>query len=163
MSDGTPYDQDQVEFFGKVAVERAITEFVKPAENQNPKNAAAVNKPSTYAIPPIAILALGAAMKNGADKYGPFNWRQNEVIASVFIDAINRHFLAWQACENNASDSGIHHLAHIMANCAILLDAIHNSVFNDDRSKSQPILDTPITYKIPVNPSFDYSTLAKRK
>lgn len=139
MSSGVPYDSDQdhAAFVGQVESSH------KPSKNI--KAIAAKNKPSTYAIPPIAILALGAAMKSGADKYGAFNWRSTDVLASTFIDAINRHLLAWQTVEDYDVESDLSHLAHIMANCAILLDAVHTARFLDDRAFCPPIKEA--TYK----------------
>jgi hypothetical protein len=126
------YEHNQEEFLGKVTSQ----------SDANPKNRAAKNKPKTSAVPPIAIMALGAAMQNGADKYGKFNWRGTEVTASVFYDAIMRHLQAWYSGENFALDSNIHHLAHIMAGCAIILDASHNNVFVDDRpTKGMPVTE----------------------
>lgn len=113
----------------------------------NVKNIAAIGKPQTSAVPPVAILALGAAMQNGADKYGTFNWRSTEVTASVFYDAIMRHLLAWYSGENYASDSKIHHLAHAMAGCAILLDAELSNVFNDNRNTKIPEMPSDHYYK----------------
>lgn len=102
----------------------------------NLKNAAAKHKPKTSAIPPIAILKLGQAMQNGADKYERFNWRGSEVTASVFYDAMMRHLLQWYQGEDEARDSGVHHLAHLMAGAAIVLDAIWCNRLNDDRNKT---------------------------
>lgn len=136
------YDQDQHAFAGKTKVTPPVN-----SGSKNIKAAAAKDKPSTYTIPPVAILALGAAMKSGADKYGAFNWRGTDVTASTFIDAINRHFLAWQTGENNDPESYISHLAHIMANCAILLDVMHDGEFVDDRSRCLSIFGNYITYK----------------
>jgi hypothetical protein len=107
--------------------------------DNNVKTAAAANKPKVSAVPPAAILALGAAMQDGANKYGKFNWRTTSVSASVFYDAMMRHLVLWYAGEDNATDSNQPHLAHIMANCAILLDAKTAAVFNDDRDKKCPI------------------------
>jgi hypothetical protein len=115
---------------------------------ENVKNKAAANKPKTSAVPPIAIMALGAAMQNGADKYGKFNWRKTEVSASVFYDAMMRHLAAWYSGENFASDSGVHHLAHLMAGAAIILDAQHNGVFVDNRPTGcQVVPEASYVYK----------------
>jgi hypothetical protein len=103
----------------------------------NKKNSEGAKKHSTADIPPVAILALGAAMRNGADKYGSFNWRDSEVTTSVFYNALQRHLLQWWSGEDFADDSKVHHLAHIMAGCAILLDAESCNVLNDDRSKCE--------------------------
>lgn len=105
----------------------------------NIKTLAGLNKPKTSTVPPIAFFALGIAMKDGADKYGRFNWRTTEVTASVFYDAMMRHLLYWYYGEDHAKDSKVHHLAHLMAGAAIILDAEQKGVFIDDRdTNSKP-------------------------
>lgn len=103
--------------------------------DDNPKTVIGLKKPPTRAIPPIAILHLGGAMEDGAAKYGRFNWRDRRVTASVYYDAIMRHLLSWWDGEDVACDSGRHHLAHLMACAAILLDAEASGKLNDDRRK----------------------------
>jgi hypothetical protein len=115
----------------------ADTEVVMKLVDSNLKTAAAVGKPKTSGVPPIAIMALGAAMQNGVDKYGKFNWRGTGVTASVFYDAMMRHLNEWYAGEDHASDSNVHHLAHLMAGGAILLDAMQHNVLNDDRNNGE--------------------------
>lgn len=95
-------------------------------------------KPSMAAIPPAALLDLGAAMADGARKYGKFNWREHEVTASVYEDALMRHLMAWRDGEDAAPDSGVSHLGHIMACCAILLDAKASGKLIDDRGPPGP-------------------------
>lgn len=99
----------------------------------NLKTVAAVGKPGITAVPPVAIFALGAAMQDGVNKYEKYNWREAGATVSVFVDAMGRHLLAYYAGENYAGDSKIHHLAHLMAGCAILLDAELHGKLNDDR------------------------------
>lgn len=101
--------------------------------DDNPKTVIGTKKPPTRSIPPIAVLHLGGAMEDGARKYGRFNWRDRSVTSSVYYDAIQRHLLSWWDGERNAADSGKHHLAHVMACCAILLDAEDVGNLNDDR------------------------------
>jgi hypothetical protein len=103
-------------------------------EGRNLKNAAAAGKPPITAVPMVALLALGAAMQDGANKYEKFNWRDTEVDTDVFLNAIFRHFAAWSEGEEFAPDSGVHHLAHIMAGCAILIDAQYTGVLVDKRN-----------------------------
>lgn len=100
---------------------------------ENNKNRVAAGKPKLFSVPPVSFLALGAAMQNGADKYGLYNWRDSEVTASVFYDAMLRHLLDWREGQDHAPDSGIHHLAHLMAGAAIIIDAQAQGVFIDDR------------------------------
>jgi hypothetical protein len=101
----------------------------------NLKTLAAVGKPKLSDVPASALFALGAAMSNGAEKYGRYNYRATGATASVFYDAMMRHLAAWYDGEDFADDSKVHHLAHIMASCAILLDCESIGVFNDDRDK----------------------------
>jgi hypothetical protein len=118
-----------------------------PKTDNNPKTAAALLKPRVSDVPTVAFYALGAAMSDGATKYGRYNWRDTSVTASVFYDAMNRHLSAWYNGEDFAQDSKINHLAHIMASCAILLDSDEHGVFNDDRDKRLPFPPTTKTYK----------------
>lgn len=99
----------------------------------NPKTVFGLAKPGFAAIPPVALIHLGAAMQNGREKYGLMNWREKNVSASVYRDAMERHLLAWWDGEQVAPDSGVHHLGHVMACCAILLDAEAQGALNDDR------------------------------
>jgi hypothetical protein len=114
--------------------------------DSNAKTAAAVGKPTFSAIPPVSLMALGAAMNDGRKKYGRFNWRDANVTSTVFYDAIMRHMHAWMSGERCADDSGIHHLAHAMAGCAILLDAEHNGVLNDDRKPGVPVVNETMKF-----------------
>lgn len=113
----------------------------KPEEklaDRNLKTKAAVGKPTISDVPPIAFFALGAAMADGAGKYGRFNWRATESTVSVFVDAMARHLLGYYLGEDHASDSKVHHLAHLMAGAAILLDSDLHGVLKDDRDKANP-------------------------
>lgn len=103
--------------------------------DNNPKTAVGALKPSLHAIPPSAMLHLGAAMEDGKNKYGLTNWREKTVSASVYYDAALRHLLSWWDGEDVASDSKIHHLGHVMACCAIIIDAEAQGQdsLNDDR------------------------------
>lgn len=81
----------------------------------------------------VAIAHGARAMMDGAAKYGPFNWRDNAVVASIYVDALMRHAAAWFDGEELATDSGVHHLGHVVANAAILLDALETGNLIDDR------------------------------
>ena len=106
--------------------------------DNNPKTQVASTKQTLSYVPTVGLFALGAAMQDGGKKYGRFNWRDTSVTSSVFYDAIQRHLTAWFNGEDHAQDSKVHHLGHIMASCAILLDADLNKVLNDDRDKREP-------------------------
>lgn len=99
----------------------------------NPKDAIGRKKPMLHLIPPSALILESLAMRNGAEKYNPYNWRRATVAATVYVDAVMRHLLAWLDGEENAPDSGIHHLAHARASLGIIIDAQVQGTMVDDR------------------------------
>jgi hypothetical protein len=77
---------------------------------------------------------VAMAFKDGAAKYGPANWREKAVSATTYIDAAERHIRQWfDGGEEEAEDSGVHHLAHAAACLMILLDAQVAGKLNDNR------------------------------
>ena len=111
---------------------------MKELPDNNPKTAVAATKQKMSDVPTVALFALGAAMSDGANKYGRYNYRDTNVTASVFYDAMMRHLTTWYNGEDYAPDSKVHHLAHVMASCAIVLDAELHAKFNDDRDARMP-------------------------
>jgi hypothetical protein len=105
----------------------------------NPKDLIGNKKVSITKLPMVGVIHGAHAMMDGARKYGPYNWRGNAVVASIYVDAAMRHLMAYFEGEQEAPDSGVHHLGHVIACAAILLDAetTHNLV--DDRPISQYI------------------------
>jgi hypothetical protein len=111
--------------------------------NENPKDLVGRKKVALLSVLSSAsILHEARAMNHGAHRalkvdgsrgYGPFNWRGNKVLASIYVDACMRHLLSWFDGEENADDSGIHHLGHAKACLGILLDAIETGNLVDDR------------------------------
>ena len=59
----------------------------KPALGLNPKDRLGLKKVRLSLVPPSSIIYQALAMEDGAVKYGPYNWRENKVIASIYIDA----------------------------------------------------------------------------
>lgn len=103
------------------------------ALGSNPKDLLGNTKVSLSKLPAVAIVHGAHAMMDGAIKYGPYNWRDNEVVGSIYVDAAMRHILDWFEGEELAGDSGVHHLGHAIACCAILLDAQETGNLIDDR------------------------------
>lgn len=108
-------------------------DFTNTPVDSNLKTAVALTKPRLSNIPTFTLFAMGAAMSDGAKKYGRYNWRKTGSTVSVFYDAMNRHLQDWYTGEDFAKDSGIHHLAHLMADCAIMMDARNHPMMVDDR------------------------------
>lgn len=66
----------------------------------NPKTAAGACKVPLHLVPPSATHYLALAFKDGAEKYGPYNWREKGVSASVYIAAAMRHMDAYRDRED---------------------------------------------------------------
>jgi hypothetical protein len=100
----------------------------------NPKDKYGKKKVANLSvIPPASIIYEGLAMMDGAEKYGPFNWRENKVIAHIYIDACIRHLMSWWDGEDLSEDAKKHHLGHAKACLGILADAIETGNLIDDR------------------------------
>ncbi len=99
----------------------------------NPKDLLGQKKVSLTKIPPAALAHCADAMMDGTAKYSKYNWREKHVQAEIYVDACLRHLLSWYDGEEVATDSGVHHLGHAMACCAILLDAQANGCMVDNR------------------------------
>jgi hypothetical protein len=111
------------------------------ADSTNPKDLVGNTKVSLSKLPVIAVAHGAMAMMDGAEKYGPYNWRDKSVVASIYVDAAMRHLQCWFEGQEQATDSKVHHLGHTIACCAILLDAQAKSKLVDDRPKNAEDLD----------------------
>ena len=106
-----------------------------PAPNPaDPKGAAGAKKCPLWLIPTHPMEEVAWVHKLGADKYGPFNWRENKVCASTYISAIMRHLNQWRDGKDLDPESGRSHLAHIATSCNIVMDAMHRGTLIDDRA-----------------------------
>ena len=116
-----------------VTAQTAVFPPTSKALGPNPKDLLGCKKPDLTKIPTVAQYHEALAMMDGAGKYGAFNWRANKVIASIYIAACKRHLDLWFEGEEEAEDSGCHHLGHARACLGILLDAIETGNLIDDR------------------------------
>lgn len=71
-------------------------------------------------VPPSALTALADVFTYGARKYKPGNWKEVDE-PNRYVAALYRHLEAYRMGETHDQESGLHHLAHAMTNCAILL------------------------------------------
>lgn len=99
----------------------------------NPKDLIGVKKVPLAYVPPASIIYQALAMRDGAKKYQPFNWRNNKVVAMIYISACLRHVYAWLDGEERATDSGVPHIGHALACLGILADAKETGNLIDDR------------------------------
>lgn len=79
------------------------------------------------------MIYVSKVMELGAKKYGPYNWRGNAVLATVYVEAAMRHLLAYLDGEALDPESGQPHTAHVAACMGILLDAEATGNLDDDR------------------------------
>ncbi len=99
----------------------------------DPKGAAGKLKPQLQLIPPALNVEVAKALSLGAEKYGPWNWRENKVEIMTYLGAIRRHLDCIIEREDIDPESGAHHLGHIAAGCAIVLDATKHGTLVDNR------------------------------
>lgn len=104
-----------------------------PYPDDNPKTLFGIKKVPLHLVPPVAIAFEAMALKDGANKYGPYNWRTNRISVSTYIAAAKRHIDAYWDGEDVADDSKVHHLAHARACLGLILDALMIGKLNDDR------------------------------
>lgn len=109
----------------------------KPSMPENPKKLYGDKKLPVHLVPPILALQTSVAMGEGADKYGPYNWRDSKVCTSTYIGAMGRHLAAYADGEDIDPEStrGKTHLAGLAACIAILMDAGALGMLVDDRRK----------------------------
>jgi hypothetical protein len=112
-----------------------------PANPPNPKKRYGDLKPNLALIPGSASVHMALGLEDGADKYGPFNWRDDPVEAMVYIAACKRHIDEWMDGEDCARDSGAHHLGHAIASLAILIDAMECGTLIDNRPTPGAVSD----------------------
>lgn len=100
----------------------------------NPKDLLGIKKVQLNLVPASSTIYQALAMEDGAKKYGPYNWRDNKVIASIYIAAAMRHLQQWyDEREELASDSQKPHLGHALACIGIIVDAFETGNLVDDR------------------------------
>lgn len=99
----------------------------------NPKDAIGMRKPPLRLVPSAALIYMSRVMGLGASKYGPYNWRSNAVLRTVYLEAAMRHILQALDGEDVDPESGMPHEAHAAACMAIVLDALATGNLIDDR------------------------------
>jgi len=118
--------------------EVTVTQFI----DSNPKTAFGAVKPGTFNTPPMPLYEYSLAHYQGALKYGHYNWREDPVSISTYINAARRHIDLYMEGQKYSSDTGdlpngvrgVHNLAHSMTCLSIVMDAEFFGTLIDDRS-----------------------------
>lgn len=76
---------------------------------------------------------MAMALGNGAQKYGPYNWRVEPVQGRIYLEAAERHLNLLLDGEDFDRDTGIHHGAFVLSTIAIYLDAMVHGTLIDNR------------------------------
>lgn len=106
----------------------------------NPKDLVGDKKTPYKYVPKVGIAVMARVMELGAKKYGPYNWRDNTVRMTVYIDAARRHLDLLEYGEDTDEESKVDHAAHVMACMNILLDAAASGNLMDDRYKDPGVV-----------------------
>lgn len=114
---------------------RAMAPHLMPQSvpSNNPKDVAARGKCPLWLVPPVAEHVEARALEYGALRYGPWNWRTQEIALSTYLSATLRHLSAYRDGEDVDAESGLIHLAHARATLGIILDAQAHGTLIDDR------------------------------
>lgn len=115
----------------------------------NPKQAYGDKKLPLQLIPPAASAYIAMGMREGAIKYGAWNFRDTQIELMTYIGAIKRHCDAilegeWIDTDPIIGPDGVEitdlpkkpHLAGIMSSAAILADQYESGRLIDNRPKS---------------------------
>ena len=111
----------------------------------NPKDAAGSKKVAFRYILWAPLILVMRALKNGAQKYGPFNWRTGPKISRVtYVEAAIRHLAADLDGETIDPESGelrTPHIAAAIAGLMVALDAESVGQLEDDRGTPGNVAD----------------------
>jgi 5'(3')-deoxyribonucleotidase len=116
------------------AITPGTVTVVDTVKQSNPKDSIGSDKIPLHLWPETATVLGSLGMLDGALKYGRSNFRAIGVRYSIYLDAIRRHSSALLEGEDLDPDSQIHHLGHVLASAAILVDAMAADKLVDDRN-----------------------------
>lgn len=120
----------------KANVKNGTEIFAGSLKPSNPKDAFGDKKVPVWLCSPIAKAAWAVAQYVGLTKYGAWNWRSAGVRVSTYLSAMQRHMDAYMSGEEVDPIDQTPHLGHIMACCAIIMDAKAANKLTDDRPPS---------------------------
>ena len=105
------------------------------SDSTNPKDKLGIKKVQLDKVPDTSIIYQALAMEDGALKYGPYNWRETKVSASIYVAAARRHLALWFNGEELTEDTKVPNLGAVLACIGIIIDAQISGNLVDDRPK----------------------------
>lgn len=88
-------------------------------------------------IPSQALADMAKVLEFGAGKYGDHNWRlagDNLTLLKI-LDSLERHLLEIKKGNDIDEESGLPHIAHVLANAAFISQLTEDGTLIDDRYK----------------------------
>lgn len=79
-----------------------------------------------------ALAELVKVLEFGAKKYDSWNWSKGLSFTETF-ESMQRHLVAWYNGEDNDSETGLSHMAHVFCNAMFLMHFIVTKTGKDDR------------------------------
>lgn len=108
-------------------------------KDTNPKDAVGTRKVPASTVSQAVSAEVGLAMLEGARKYGRHNYRVAGVRASIYVDAVFRHMMAfWDFHQDVDPDSGLSHITKAIASLYVLRDSMLKQNWVDDRPPALP-------------------------
>lgn len=91
-----------------------------------------------HLLPFEALKGTVKVLMFGKTKYGEGNWQKGMGWITVYNSLI-RHVIAWRNGEDLDTESGEHHMSHIICNAIFLLWYTIKNKGIDDRKKEEPV------------------------
>lgn len=102
------------------------------------------NKPDLSLVSYHFKCAIARVMMLGEKKYGRWNYRKGHEV-HLILAAIERHLGKFAEGEDLDDESGESHLAHIAADCMMIVDQMREGTWKDTRYK-KPTTATRVRY-----------------
>lgn len=117
------------------AEKNGLPSVAEVQQGANPKAAYGDMKVALHLLPPAMLVEASVAFKEGAIKYGAFNYRETKIELMTYVGAILRHCMAFIDGEDTDPDSilGKSHMSGILASAGIVCDAMENGNAIDNR------------------------------
>ena len=123
-----PLETQIKELDGSLIVAAQLTKGI------DPKGEAGAKKLPLGALPWAVIAEASLGMGEGATKYGPHNWRESGgVEVMTYVEAAQRHMMAFILGEDIDPASGIHHITKAISSLMVMRDAQINGCATDNR------------------------------
>ena len=123
---------------------------IRIADDANPKDAYGEAKVDLSLVPPAASIYMALGFMNGAQKYGPYNWRTKKVKMMVYLAAAKRHIDKVIDGQDLDEESFLPEIGHALASLGIIADAVETGKIIDNRPPKGAAANLLNKWKKPV-------------